>query len=227
MRILSLETTAITGGVALLEGEQLIAELILREDQRSAQSLAPAIQAAAQSAGWSLDTIQLIAIAVGPGSFTGLRVGITTAKILAFALGAEVLGLDTLRVLAAQAAEQFPGMNLHAALDAQRNEVFAATFAATATNHEATCTQATHILSQADWLASLPAGEVVVGPVLRKLATQLPAGVVMADESRWNPQARTIGQLAYRDYLAGRREDLYQLAPQYHRLSYAEEKRRD
>ena len=81
MRILALETTAITGSVALLEHEQLVHEIVLRDDQRSAQSLAPAIEAALQAVAWPLASIQLMAIAIGPGSFTGLRVGITTAKM--------------------------------------------------------------------------------------------------------------------------------------------------
>ena len=74
----------------------LLAELSLDHTQRSAQSLAPAIEALLTQVGWLPRDVQLVAVSVGPGSFTGLRVGVTTAKVFAYAVGAEVLGIDTL-----------------------------------------------------------------------------------------------------------------------------------
>ena len=223
MRILAIETTAMTGSVALLENEEVVHEILLREDQRSAQSLAPTIQAAFAAVNWPLASIQLIAVAVGPGSFTGLRVGISTAKLLAYALKTEVMGLDTLEVLAAQ-AKHLQSPRIHAMLDAQRNELFVATFEKQTASNELMRVQETHIIPNATFISSLAAGDVLIGPVLEKLRPQLPPEVVLADPDDWSPRASTIGQLACRAYLAGRRDDVWKLTAQYHRASAAEEK---
>ena len=75
-----------------------------------------------------------------------------------------------------------------------------------------------------EWLAGLPPGFAVSGPVLKKWADPLPAGVTMLDRAFWRPTAANVARLAYRDYLAGRRDDLWNLLPLYSRPSAAEEK---
>jgi tRNA threonylcarbamoyladenosine biosynthesis protein TsaB len=65
----------------------------------------------------------------------------------------------------------------------------------------------------------------VIGSGLSRLVDQLPAGVIIAPVETWTPHATTVGRLAFRDYLAGRRDDLWKLAPNYFRASAAEEKR--
>jgi hypothetical protein len=75
------------------------------------------------------------------------------------------------------------------------------------------------------WLAELQRGDRVTGPALRKLRGGLPAGVEMVDESLWQPRASATGQLAWREYRTGRRDDLWTLVPRYYRASAAEEKR--
>src|SRR5205823_153504 len=78
------------------------------------------------TANWLPKEVELVAVTVGPGSFTGLRIGVTTAKAFAYAIGAEVVGVNTLDALAAQA---LPSPSpLWAILDAQRQELFAAKF---------------------------------------------------------------------------------------------------
>ncbi len=103
MRILALETTDKTGTVAALDGSNLLAEMTLEPTRRSAQTLAPAIQSLLSQVGWRPPDVQLVGVSIGPGSFTGLRVGVTMAKVLAYAVGAEVLGVDTLEAVAAAA----------------------------------------------------------------------------------------------------------------------------
>jgi tRNA threonylcarbamoyl adenosine modification protein YeaZ len=105
MRILALETTDKTGSVAAMADGNLLAELTLEPTQRSAQSLAPALQQLLQQVGWQPADVQLVAVSIGPGSFTGLRVGVTAAKVFAYAVGAEVLGISTLEAIAANTAD--------------------------------------------------------------------------------------------------------------------------
>ena len=135
MRILALETSGSSGSVAALEGTQLILEQPLASGSRSAQSLAPGIDALLAEVGWSVGQIDLLAVTQGPGSFTGLRIGITTAKALAYAVGGQVIGVNTLEVIARQAppgrAAPAKQQTLWTVLDAQRGELFAARFAPT------------------------------------------------------------------------------------------------
>ena len=221
MRILALETTDKAGGVAALDGHNLLACIDLSPQERSAQALAPAIHALWRDVGWQPGDMQLIAVAVGPGSFTGLRVGITMAKTLAYALGCEVSGVHTLEVIASQTPAV--AERLHVWLDAQREQVFAATFACRP-GERPTCLAPARILDNAAAVASLSPGDFVSGPALRKLAPQVPSGVHVVAEEFWRPTATAIGLLALRRYEAGERDDLWKLAPLYLRQSAAEEK---
>ncbi|MGI5832769.1 MAG: tRNA (adenosine(37)-N6)-threonylcarbamoyltransferase complex dimerization subunit type 1 TsaB [Thermoguttaceae bacterium] len=103
-KLLAIETTELRGSVAVAEGGILLVERPLAENQRSAQSLVPAIESILESQGWTPPELDAIAVAVGPGSFTGLRVGVTTAKVLAWACRAELFGVDTLEAAAWQVA---------------------------------------------------------------------------------------------------------------------------
>src|SRR5208337_2248427 len=104
-RILALETSELTGSVAVAADGKVLAELQLDPQQRSAQWLAPAIRSLLERVGWQPREIGLIAVTIGPGSFTGLRVGVATAKILAYATGAQVLGIGTLEAIATAAPD--------------------------------------------------------------------------------------------------------------------------
>ena len=93
-----------------------------------AERLLPVIDAALDAAGVSLSGIDRIAVTVGPGSFTGIRVGLSAARGLALALGCECIGIDTLEALAAGHPET--AGPILAVLDARRGEVYAALFEA-------------------------------------------------------------------------------------------------
>jgi tRNA threonylcarbamoyladenosine biosynthesis protein TsaB len=173
-----------------------------------------------------IQSLNLLAVAQGPGSFTGLRVGVTLAKTLAYALQLPVVGIDTLEVLAEQARESCGiGGRLQVIMDAQRQEFFTATFQATASPIPLQRLGETKIISRADWLASLIAGDVVNGPPLENIAAELPSGFIIPASSLQRPLARTVGVLAYRAFHRGEAGDLWKLLPNYFRPSYAEEKR--
>ncbi len=221
MNLLALETSGRLGSLAAIQlppnGDRRDWRETLPPGARSAQSLGPCLQGLLDQTGWRATDIDAVAVASGPGSFTGLRVGVTAAKMLAFVAGCGVVEVDTLAVLAAQAGE--PGKSIWAVLDAQRNELFAARFDAENPSPP------TEILSAEAWLARLQPGEVVTGPVLGKLAAELPAGVIVAPQESWTPDAQTVAELALPAALAGEFISPEQLLPRYHRLSAAEEKR--
>jgi tRNA threonylcarbamoyladenosine biosynthesis protein TsaB len=222
MRILALETTEKLGSVAAMLDGNLLAELTLDATQRSAQSLAPAMLALFKQVGWQPGDVQLVATSIGPGSFTGLRVGVTTAKVFAYAVGAEVMGVDTLETIAAAAPDDVS--QLAVAIDAQRGQVATRSFARQPDGWFAPL--GPQQLTNVDhWLSELPADFVVAGPVLTNLADRLPSHVRTTDPRHWPPRASMVARLAERDYLRGRRDDLWRLAPHYCRRSAAEEKR--
>ena len=220
MRILALETSGLYGSVAVLDDDRVIGETELPRDRRSAQMLAPAIQQQLAAVQWRPAEIELIAVTQGPGSFTGLRVGITTAKTLAYATGAAVLGVNTLAVIAAQVAGE--SRDVCAVLDAQRQQLYAATFRRTPAGRLETIAEAT-IVDRTAWLANC-GGLAVTGSGLKGLVDLLPQSAVMVNEEFWAPRAATVGQLAFCDYQTGRRDDVWQLLPLYIRRSAAEEK---
>jgi len=223
MRILALETSGRDATIAALEGHERQAAHLLREvaivgPERTAQFLAPRAQELLREVNWLPCDIELVAVAIGPGSFTGLRIGVTTAKTLAYAVGAQVIGINTLAALAAQApADAAP---LWVVMDAQRQELFAAKFDA-ARN----LIHAPAVLTQPAWQHLLQPGDHVTGPGLRRLHVDLPDTVQSVPLNAWQPMATTVGQLAWQEYQAGRRDDLWQLVPIYYRQSAAEEKR--
>jgi tRNA threonylcarbamoyladenosine biosynthesis protein TsaB len=171
--------------------------------------------------GWQPANVELVAVTVGPGSFTGLRVGVTTAKVFAYAAGAEVLGVDTLETIAAGVSESVSAVSV--AIDAQRGEVVARSFQR-GPDGRFVPTGSTELVSVDAWLGSLSPGSAVAGPVLRKIADRVGDHVTLLDRQYWSPKAATVARLAARDYAAGRRDDLWKLVPRYSRLSAAEEK---
>ena len=221
MKILALETTERIGSVAVLHDDKLLKELTLGAKQRCTQSLAPAIKALLQDVQWQPSEVGLVATTVGPGSFTGLRVGITTAKTFAYATGADILGIDTLDAIATAVPREV--QTLCVAIDAQRGQVSAACFERQP-DGQIEATVPGELVDVDAWLDSLPKGCSVASPLLDKLKGRLPEQVLALPPEFWRPTAAAVGLLAARHYAQGRRDDLWQLVPRYSRRSAAEEK---
>lgn len=221
MRILALETTELHGSVAAMHDGNLLAENELDQHRRLAQSLAPAMQSLLQRVGWSPAQVDLVAVTRGPGSFTGLRIGVATAKVFAYAVGAEVMGVDTLESIVAGVPAEVPAVSV--AIDAQRGDVVAGSFRRGADGWFEPVDEAKLIDIDA-WLAALTPGTIVTGPVLRKLLERLPGHVTVLDPQYWPPRAAQVARLAARLHAGGRRDDLWSLAPHYSRRAAAEEK---
>ena len=212
---------AAIASVAAASDGQFLAELRLNPQQRSAAALAPGLQELLKNVGWRPRDVQLVAVTIGPGSFTGLRVGVTTAKTFAYAVGAEILGVDTLQTIAAGVPAGVPALAV--AMDAQRGDVVAQPFCRDATAWFQPAGPQ-ELLAIDAWLGGLTPGTAAAGPVLEKLAGRLPQGVLAVDAEYWHPRAACVARLAHFLYASGRRDDLWTLAPRYSRRSAAEEK---
>ncbi len=220
VRVLALETSTFSGSVAALEADQLLDEIATPAGTRTAQTLAPTIRRLLTSVGWEINGVQLIAVTRGPGSFTGLRIGVTTAKTLAYCTGASLIGVNTLRVLAAQ-SEGTDKQLVWAVADAQRQQLFAAQFRRDA---ELSCVRPTAILDKASFLSQLRPGEMVTGPGVQALTSELPASILASPETSWTPRACTVGKLASQLLQRDGPDDLWSFRPNYFRKSAAEEK---
>lgn len=125
--LLAFDTATPAVTVALHDGTAVLAEHTEVDARRHGELLAPGIRRVLAAAGRDLAELTAVAVGVGPGPFTGLRVGLVTARVLGDALGIEVHGVCTLDVLAAAVAHDGP---FAVATDARRREVYWARYAA-------------------------------------------------------------------------------------------------
>ncbi len=221
VNLLALETSGFQGSIAAFVDDTLLADIQLPDECRSARSLAPTIRNLLEQVNWAPRQIDLIAITVGPGSFTGLRVGVTTAKTLAYATNAKTIGVNTLDVI----AHQTPAVNirgdLHVVMDAQRKQFFSATYRLI--DGVPKNVKPTTIVDREAWIAQLSDDCTVTGPGLSRCSEQVLAASVVSS-ANWIPRAETVGRWGKERYLSAGEDDLWKLSPQYYRRSAAEEK---
>ncbi len=219
MKVLAIETASPPGSIALLESTRFVAHQALNSRQRTTQQFAAVMQRLLQQEKWTPTSVDLVAVCGGPGSFTGLRIGITAAKTFAYATQAEVLAVNTLELLASQVDVMG---QIVAILNAQRGQLFSSTLVR---QHDSLQTlEPTTVFDMDDWLAKLTAEQTVTGPGLQLVHERLPKHVTVADTKAWHPRADMLGRLACRKFERGQRQDLWQLKPDYYRTSAAEEK---
>lgn len=131
-RILAFDTSADVTAVAIVCGDRVFAEGGVETPGRHAETLLPRIERCLAASSLTLADLDLIAVGIGPGSFTGLRVGVATAKGLSLATGVAVRGVVSLASLA-RAAFEHPPLSANGwvapILDAHKGEVFAAVYA--------------------------------------------------------------------------------------------------
>src|SRR3989442_833053 len=126
MRVLAVETSTLSGGAALLDGELVVGEYVLDVRLTHSERLMAAIDRLLTDAGWTVGELEGLAVAVGPGSFTGLRVGLSTVKGLALALSIPIAAVPTLDAMAAMLP--FAALPICPVLDARKGEVYASLY---------------------------------------------------------------------------------------------------
>ncbi len=234
--LLAIETSGPAGRAALLlPGGDIIEREIdppppSGERSRAARPtghgrmLVPVIDELVREAGIGRGEVGAVAVSVGPGSYTGLRIGVTAAKTLAWALGAKLVGVSSLEALAHDALACAPEgtSRLVPGLDAYQGEVYAATFeldgkgAVVRTSDDAAA-------KPAELASTLRAGDHVFGPGVAKYAAELalPAGATSAP-SPLVPRAATVGRIGAGMLERGELLDVLDAAPAYLRKTEAE-----
>lgn len=127
MKIAAFDTSSSSGSIAILDDDRLVAEMTVAQPGVHAQWLLKAFDTMLKDTGLTLPEIDLYAVGAGPGSFTGLRIGVSAVKGLAWACGKRVAGISTLEAL----AMNLRGSNMAVCpiLDARKGEVYAAVYA--------------------------------------------------------------------------------------------------
>lgn len=225
MRVLAIETATLTGGAALVDGERVLGESTLSVALTHSERLMPAVDRLLQDCGWAPADLEGLAVSVGPGSFTGLRVGLSTVKGLALALGIPIAPVPTLDALAWTLP--FAAVPVCPLLDARKGEVYLSLY------HWAD----QGMVRDWDYLALPPEAAVArlstpvvvlgdgVGPCQPFLALLGP-GARIAPPARRLPSPAVVGQLGHAMLLAGAGVSAEDLVPLYLRPSEAELKAR-
>jgi len=120
--LLALDTSTRTVGIAIYDGVQVLCENIWSSQDYHTVELAPAVEETLSHAGIELQRLKLLAVATGPGSFTGLRIGLALAKGIALACHIPIIGIPTLDILA-ESLPVSPGFSLAAVLQAGRGRL--------------------------------------------------------------------------------------------------------
>ncbi|OGL15189.1 MAG: tRNA (adenosine(37)-N6)-threonylcarbamoyltransferase complex dimerization subunit type 1 TsaB, partial [Candidatus Rokubacteria bacterium RIFCSPLOWO2_12_FULL_69_21] len=126
MRVLAVETSTLAGGAALLDGARVVGEYRLDIRLTHSERLMVAVDRLLGDAGWTPHDLEGLAVAVGPGSFTGLRIGLAAVKGLALALAIPVAAVPTLDAMAALLSHA--ALPVCPVLDARKHEVYACSY---------------------------------------------------------------------------------------------------
>jgi tRNA threonylcarbamoyladenosine biosynthesis protein TsaB len=229
--LLALDTATAVSAAALLEDQRLLGE-VGQPSRSHSRTLLLAIDELMTGCRRERRELSGIAVGIGPGSFTGVRIGLTLAKTLAFALQIPLLGVSTLRALAenARASEPTPRGNdeICVALDALKGEVFCARFAERGADLEVL--QAEAARHPAVWAQELAAGQgarLLLGSGALRYADLLrealgPRAVIPEGDDPHRIRAEAVGRLGLLRLRRGEADDPRTLEPLYCRLSEAE-----
>jgi len=222
--ILALETSGRTGSIAIGSASQMLVEIPFSGQMRHSAELFPAIDTLLKGADKNPQDIAEIYISIGPGSFTGLRIAVSFAKTLNLAIGAKIVALDTLDVIAANVIPEPPNQavgnsafnRVAVILDAKRGQFFTAVYD----------------VKMGNWEKSLPDCLMTAEEFVQKFANQTPiwllgeglvyykdkfkaSGIFFFDEHLWTPKASQVYKLGLQKSLANQFADPLQLQPIY------------
>jgi tRNA threonylcarbamoyladenosine biosynthesis protein TsaB len=223
VRGLAIETSGRAGSLAIAEDGRVLAEEQFSHGLKHAAGIVPIIDRLCAARGWKPGDVEEIYVSAGPGSFTGLRVGITVAKTLAFATGARVVAVPSVDVLARNAP---PGwQNLVIVLDAKRDQIFTASFENRGGMPVAR--EPARLDSLQAMLQRTPQPVHLLGegiPYHEKFIPKGDAGVLRAEPDSWQARASVVAELGAQLARDGQFADPMRLTPIYIRKPEAEEK---
>lgn len=221
-RLLIVETSGRVGQIAVALGADLRQARRLDEARRHARDLAPAVVELLANQGWRPRDLQAVIVSRGPGSYTGLRVGIMSAKTLAYATGCALIAIDTFAAIAIQSPIEADALDVLS--DAQQDKLYVQHFKRESGAGIWETTSALTIVPAVEWLARRDPSAWVSGPGVAVIENRWPAGSRVVDPADREPRPESLLKLGLKKYEAGERDDVWSLEPLYARPSSAEEK---
>lgn len=223
VKSLILETSGRIGQVAVAQGPTILGQRRLDETRRHARDLAPSVKELLAELGWKPRDVEVVFVSIGPGSYTGLRVGIMSAKAWAYATNCKLLGVETFAAIAQQATPSAPrsaGGLIHVIADAQQNNVYCQVFETL--QDQPTPRSKLAIQPVTDWGQQLTPHTLVTGPGLRLHGALISPDLAVA-EDKWDPRPESILNLGLARLARGEQDQVFALEPLYARRSSAEE----
>jgi len=228
MLVLALDTAVERASAVLAEDDRELAAWRAETRQDLCRRLASEVAAVLGRSGHSFDDLDLVAVGLGPGSFTGLRIGLATAKAIALARDLPLVGISSLAAMAWQVRDRLTGLTCPI-LDARRGEIYAALYHTAADRVQAVAPE--FVASPSDLgerLRSFDENIALFGQLDRLPAEEIARaagerGHLWRDETIL-PDALAVAQLGRRRCNTSGADDPASLRPIYVRMSYAEER---
>jgi len=223
VNVLAIETSGPVGSAAACRDDDVLSEARLERGMEHGRMLLPLLDRVVKDAEWDKTRdLDLIAVSRGPGSFTGLRVGVICAKTIALHLDKPLIGVCSFDAMARNAPRE--ETRILTALDAKRGEVYAAAYERR--EGRLVRTREPFVTTPDKAAALLQTPFYVMGDALPRYADILcEGGSTAADQTLWRVRASVVAQLGLAAHRSGRRDDPLTLTPLYLRLPEAEEKR--
>ena len=228
MKIIALETSAVTASVAVTDDERLLAQSFQNSGLTHSATLMPMVAGLLKNTGLTLDEMDVVAVAAGPGSFTGVRIGVAAAKGLAWPGDKPCAPCSTLESMAWPLAH-LEGRLIVCAMDARRKQVYNALFRAEGENLERLSPDRAISLDElGEELKKFPEPKIVVGDGAQLCYNTLSrevSGLTLAPAHLRMQSALGVVWAAEELLASGGLVSGGELAPVYHRLSQAERER--
>ena len=219
---LVLDTSTDRATVALDPGDGIPLLAPPSSSRQHGRGLLSSIHDLLRRAGVRPRELSAIGVGLGPGSFTGLRIGLTAAKTLAYTVECPLFGFDSLEAIARNAPPD--ALRVVAVGDAQRGDLFAADFARDIAGGPLRRVRPTRLERADAWPATLAPGTWVLGPPLGRAEPAWPTSIVRGDLATAYPDGARLIELARERMAQGPPDDPWFLEPAYVRRSAAEEK---
>jgi tRNA threonylcarbamoyladenosine biosynthesis protein TsaB len=218
--LLIIETSGKVGYVAVAGGERLLLSRSIDEPRRLARELAPLTSELLRAQSWKPRDLQAIIVSRGPGSYTGLRVGLMSARTLAFATGCKLLAIDTFAAIALQAGRNVLTVDVLA--DAQQNRVYVQRLARPSSDGLFLPRTELTIQPFDQWLQARSGDAWLSGPGLGVAQRQLPEGLLVVPREEWSARPESLLRIAWARLQNGETDDVWHVEPLYLRPSAAE-----
>ena len=219
MNILGIETSTFSGSVSISRDETVLCEYVFNTGPRHNEVLVPTLCRIISECGLKKDDLDAVCVSIGPGSFTSLRIGVSTAKTLCYSLGTDLAGVCSLEVLASLA--MWSGDDVCVMIDAGREDVYLSFYDSTVremSRAEITSVRSACAKSKAQTVF-IGSGAVVHKEIIRQ---EVGSNAVFLPTNLNIPRASSCATLGRKKILQGKKDDPLRLTPFYLRRSGAE-----